>query len=231
MTLLGLQADPHRRTTITGVGGAITTQNALLQSFGIGGLEMLDQSVTVGTLPAAENAVVRAAGLIGADWLTDFDVELDLRHRRIALYRVQGCGGDYVPWQGPKTSVLAQIYRRGLVVLSAQLDGQPITAILDSGSNRSTLSEAVAARIGVDASAQALDRAGTSTGIDGAARQTRWHRFGQLRIGGASYNDPLIGVSPIHLGVADMLLGVDWLRGNRVWISYAMRRVTIQPYP
>jgi predicted aspartyl protease len=231
MAVLRLQADRHQRTTIEGTGGAITTQNALLQSFGIGGMDMLDQSAAVGPLPAAQSAVVSASGLLGADWLRDFDVELDLPHQRIALYRVEGCDGDYVPWPGPKTSVVAQVYRRGLVILSAQLDGQPVTALLDSGANQSTLSEAAAARIGVGAAALALDRSGTSTGVDGAALTTHRHRFGQLRIGAASYPGPRIGISALHLAMADMLLGVDWLRGTRVWIGYAARRITLQPVP
>jgi predicted aspartyl protease len=231
MADLRLHEDPHRRTTIQGTGGTITTQNAAVQSFGIGGMDMLDQSVAVGPLPTAQRDVVAASGLLGADWLRDFDVELDLPHRRIALYRVQGCSGDYVPWPGKTTSVVAQVYRRGLLVVSAQLDGQPLTALLDSGANRSLLGEAAAARIGVDAAALAQDPAGTSNGIDGTALATHRHRFGQLRIGSANYANAAIAVSPMHIASADMLLGVDWLRGNRVWISYAARRITIQPVP
>lgn len=228
MAVLHLQTDERRRSIIQGTGGAITTQNALLQSIGIGGMEMLDQSVAVGPLPAAQSAVVKAFGLLGADWLSDFDVEFDLPHRRMALYRAEGCSGDYVPWPGQKTSVFAQVYRRGLVILSAELDGQPVTALLDSGASGSALSEAAAARIDLGASALALDPSGTSIGIDGATLTTRRHRFGRLRIGTISYGGPLISISPLHLAMADMLLGADWLRDNRVWISYATHRVTIQ---
>ena len=229
MALLRLQADAHRHTTIQGTGGAITTQNARLQSFGIGGMDMTDQSAAVGPLPSAQAAAANASGLLGADWLSGFDVELDLPHRRVALYRVEGCDGDYVPWQGPKESVVAQVYRRGLVLLSADLDGQPITAVLDSGANRSVLTETAAARIGAGASVLAQDPAATSNGVDGTTVTTHLHRFGRLRIGHASTGNPAIIVGPLHLAMADMLLGADWLRGNRVWISYATRRVTIQP--
>ncbi|MCW3475413.1 retroviral-like aspartic protease family protein [Limobrevibacterium gyesilva] len=229
MAALHLQTDRRRRTTIQGTGGAITTQNAALQSFGIGGMEMLDQSTAVGPLPGVRNVRLAASGLVGADWLRDFDVELDLPHRRVALYRVQGCSGAYVPWQGPTTPVPVQIYRRGLVLLPVKLDGQSVTALLDSGANRSILSETAATRVGVGGSTPASDRPGTAIGIDGAMQATRGHRFGVLRVGGAEYRGPLIGVGPLQLPMADMLLGTDWLRVNRVWISYAARRVTIQP--
>ena len=228
MTELRLQQDPHRRTTILGVGGTITAQNAFLPSIGIGGMEMLNQSVGVGTLPVLQNAAMNASGLLGADWLRSFDVEIDLPHLRVALFRVADCSGDYIPWQGPKTSVAAQIYRAGLVLLPAKLDGKSVIVLLDSGANRSSLSEAAAGRIGVDASALALDRSGKSTGIDGATIATRGHRFATFQIGSVTYARPVISVSPLHIGIADMLLGADWLRANRVWISYAARRVTFQ---
>jgi predicted aspartyl protease len=230
-TLLRLQPDPGRRTMVQGTGGTLTTQNVRLQSFGIGGMEVLDQSVAVGPLPAAQGAAMNASGLLGADWFRDFDVELDLPHRRMALYQVEGCRGDYVPWPGPKVSVVAEIYRRGLVILPAELDGQPITALLDSGANRSVVSTAAAERIGVGAAALARDRAGTAFGVDGASLTTHDHRFGELRVGAARYASPTLNVSPLRVTVADMLLGLDWLRGNRVWIAYAARRVTIQPSP
>lgn len=231
MAVLHLDPDMHKRTTIQATGGAITTQNALLPSLSVGGMEMLDQTAAVGPLPARQSEVVNASGLLGADWLSDFDVELDLPHRRIALYRVTGCSGDYVPWQGQKTSVFAQVYRHGLVILPAELDGHPIAAMLDSGASHSILTEAAATRIGIGPSALALDSSGTSIGIDGARLTTHRHRFGRLQIGDASYANPLISVSTLHHPVADMLLGADWLRRNRVWISYATRRVAIQPSP
>lgn len=227
MAALRLQPDPHRRTTLEGTGGAITTQNALLPSFGIGGMEMLDQSTAVGRLPNPQSTAVNAYGLLGADWLRDFDVEFDLPHRRMALYRVQGCGNDDVSWSGQKVSIPAQIYRSGLIILSVELDGQPITAILDSGAATTLLSETAAARIGVGSSP--LDRSGASIGIDGTPLTMRQHRFAQLRIGTISYPAPLINISSVHLPMADMLLGADWLRGNRVWISYETHRITIQP--
>jgi predicted aspartyl protease len=230
MTVLHLQPDPHRRTTLHGTGGTITTQNALLQSFGIGGMEVLAQSTAVGPLPALRGPALEASGLIGADWLHDFDVELDLLHHRIALYRVEGCVGDYVPWPGRKTAVAAEMLGRGLVVLPVALDGQPVRALLDTGANHSVLSTSAAARIGIAPSTLALDRGGTAMGVDGATLAMRHHRFGQLRIGDAGYPAPPIDIGPLRVAAVDMLLGVDWLRRSRVWIAYSARRVTVQPY-
>jgi hypothetical protein len=91
---LRLQRDSRNRTIIHGVGGSITTPNARLQSFGISGMVMMDQSAAVGP---ASGAALRASGLLGADWLSNFDVDFDLPHRMMTLYCVQGCADDYVP--------------------------------------------------------------------------------------------------------------------------------------
>lgn len=195
-------------------------------------MEEIDRSVAVAPLPNPQAvAAVDVAGLLGADWLRDFDVDLDLPHRRVTLYHVEGCGGDYVPWPGPKTPVVAEVFRGGLVLIVVRLDGHPVTAMIDSGANHSILNETVAARIGIGPAELAHDPAGISVGVDGARETLHAHRFGQLRIGGVTYRDPVIAVAPLGLPVAQMLLGDDWLRGTRVWISYATHRVTIQAVP
>jgi len=70
---------------------------------------------------------------------------------------------------------------------------------------------------------------GSSLGIDGAKLATHQHRFARFQIGHVDYASPSIRVSPLRLVTGDMLLGADWLRGNRVWISYATHQVIIQP--
>jgi predicted aspartyl protease len=225
---LHLQRDSHNRTTIRGIGGSISTQNARLQSFGIGGMVMMDQSTAVGPVGPASGAALQVSGLLGADWLSDFDVDFDLPRRVMTLYRVQGCTGDYVPWQGPMTSIPARLYGRGLLVLPSTLDGQPVAALLDSGADASVVAEAVAARAGADAAAMAHDPVGHGIGVDGNPQDLHRHRFGDLQVGAEHFHDVTIAVSELHNTPADMLLGIDWLRSHRLWIAYAARRVFVQ---
>ena len=226
---LHLGADPHRRTTLHGVGGAVVSQNALLQSFGLGGLVLLDQSAAVAPLPVTQGVALHASGLLGADWLSAFDVEIDLPQRRMRLYQVHDCSGDYVPWSGARVSSAVQLYGRGLVLLPATLDGSEVRALLDTGANRSALGEAAADQIGLTATALTRDPVSQSVGVDGAISATREHRFDTLRVAGLRTSGLVVSISPLRLGIADLLLGADWLAHVRVWISYANRRVTVQP--
>ncbi len=228
MASLALSADRHRRTTIQGTGGSIATQNAALQSFGIGTMEMLDQSASVGPLPA-EGPALHASGLIGTDWLSDFDVEFDLPHHRMALYRVHGCADGYIPWSGPSTSVRVQLYGRGLPLVPVKLDGQPLTALLDSGAVRSSIGRTAAEHMGLTQAKLAADPRARSSGVDGAQLESYLHRFGELQVAEAHETNPALLVSNLHVRIADMLLGADWLQHNRVWIAYGARKVTIQP--
>jgi hypothetical protein len=53
----------------------------------------------------------------------------------------------------------------------------------------------------------------------------RLHRFAELRIGPDVSRDPRLWVASAHVvPIVDMLLGVDWLRSRRVWLSYATRQ-------
>jgi hypothetical protein len=233
---LQLHADPRQRTTLTDIGGSVTKQNALVRSLKIGTVEMLDQSLAVGQLPAVSRerrfspiAQAPEAGLLGADWLSGFDVELDLPHQRVALYQVHGCSGDYVPWPEPKTSLRAEIYGRGLVLLNVTVDGHLFKAKVDSGTTDSFIGAAAVAQAGLGGGGSMMDSPGSAMGGDGRELHTHGHRFGVLQIGPLHYANPLLVVSDLYLRQSNLLLGLDWLRHNRVWISYADHRVTIQP--
>jgi hypothetical protein len=56
---------------------------------------------------------------------------------------------------------------------------------------------------------------------------TMWqHKFHNLQIGSESFTDPVFLVGSVALPLySDMLLGADWLRHRRVWISYATNQL------
>ena len=226
---LRLQRDPHAMTNVVGTGGTTSSRNARLQSFGIGGMEMLDQSYAVTALPTTSLVDYNASGALGADWLRAYDVDLDLPHRRMALYTVQDCTGDVAPWQGERTKLPVYQYGAGLLLVPFTLDGVRLTAILDSGADHSVVSEAAAARTGLDPATLARDPHGSGTGVDGSTRVVHLHSFASLAVGTDRVTAPRLMVDPLHLPAgASMLLGLDWLATHRVWIDYAASTIAIQ---
>jgi hypothetical protein len=56
----------------------------------------------------------------------------------------------------------------------------------------------------------------------------RLHRFTTLRVGPLVTRDPQLWVAPVHLvPIVDLLLGADWLRSQRVWLSFATKQVFV----
>jgi predicted aspartyl protease len=229
VTTLSLHADRHRTSIIHGTTGTITSRNVLLDSVEIGGMETPDRSVAVGALSSRPGATITAAGLLGADWLRDFEVELDLPHRRMAFYRATGCTKVVPPWPGRTSEVAVQLYGAGIVILPVELNGKTVTALLDSGANISVMKAAAAERIGIGAAELAADRPSHANGVGGSPIETRRHRFEHSRIGEANYTNAVVAIGAVNFPIADMLLGADWLSHTKVWISYAKRRIFIQP--
>lgn len=163
-------------------------------------------------------------GVFGADFLSNYDVELDEPGHRFAIYRLSGCGSRLQPLDAPAFAMPFKLVDTK-IVLDLGLDGVPVAGVLDSGSMRSVITRADAGRAGVDAARLAADRPARMVGIDMNPLDGRVHRFVSLQIGAEQWRNVrlTVGETPASL------LGDDFLRFNRVWISYPLHRLFIQP--
>ena len=221
---LRLPLDPSRRTLVQGTGGAgAVIPHVMLSGLAIGGLELPPRSVPVGPLPAVPRTVPPVAGLLGADALSGFDVEIDVRHGRLALHRVSGECEAPVPWAHDAVALRRTGDR---LIASARLDGHPIDALLDTGALSIALDTGAARALGVTADALASDPGGIGGGVDMREVPFHWHRFASLAVGGIIIRHPVITVTPVR-EATPMLLGASWFAGRRVWLSYATARMFV----
>jgi hypothetical protein len=58
--------------------------------------------------------------------------------------------------------------------------------------------------------------------------KSRAHRFAELQIDGQSLRDQTIMVAKLGLQDADLVLGADFLRWQRVWLSYRSHRIFLE---
>lgn len=226
---LALPADPHARTTLRGIGGDIVTQNARINAFEIAGQEWQAMSIATGHLARRFQEDPPVVGLLGADRLSDFDVELDIPDGKMTLWNVSNCQGDFVRWNRPHYRIPLTRHSPNLMVARVDLDGHPVTALIDWGATTTTVTRPVALDIGVTAEMLAKDRAGTTRGVDLVENEVRLHKFAEMRIGGEKFRDVGVAVSDLHLPNVSMLLGVDFWRSRRVWLSYATRQLFVAP--
>ncbi len=221
---LRLPVDPGRQTLVQGTGGAgAVIPHVMLGGLAVGGLELPPRSVPVGPLPAVPRITPPVAGLLGADVLSGFDVEIDARHGRFALHQVLGGCETPVSWAHD----IVALRRSGdRLIASVRLDGHELEALLDTGALSVALDTRTALGLGVGEDALARDPGGISGGVDMREVLFHWHRFGSLAIGGVTIHHPVITVTQVR-EATPMLLGASWFAGRHVWLSYATSRMFV----
>jgi Aspartyl protease len=223
---LGLPLDPWVGTTLEGVGGLQRHQDAVPQSIDLNG-EPLRQvhlgaafSLAVATLPLS----ARVDGLLGRDLLDGFDLDIDLRHLRLTLYSVRDCVGAFLPWSPRYHGAQAITGYRDALVFSSFLDGRPLRTIVDTGAGASFLTASGAVRAGFPMVAR--DPYARLSGVGPRRVAARLHQFDTLSVPGFTSPAPRLLVTDLLLApLVDLVLGDEWLRGHRVWLSFATRRV------
>jgi predicted aspartyl protease len=220
---LGLPRDRRRTTNLIGIGGSVASQNALIQDFAVAGSERLDLSVGVSTLPASD----RTDGLIGADILSVYDLDLDFPGRMLTLYNVTGCEQIVPVWDRRYATVPAHLLSR-LLLVQIEIDGHPLSTLFDTGGRGVMLSRAAVPLVGLTDGDLALDPPEESRGIGARRTPSSLHRFAAVRIGAETFHNVPVHITEFHQVQANMLLGMDYMIGRRFWISYATHTVFIQ---
>jgi len=154
------------------------------------------------------------AMVVGADFLSQFDVEFDLADNMIRLFHADGCAPpQLVYWNKPYSQ--AAIAPRSQFETEVALNGRRILAMLDTGAPTSLIDAGTAAGVG-----QANSAPGRAWNAD----------FASLAIGDESIAHPRIGVADFSTTGADtaigrhdsspsMLIGEDFLHAHRVMVD------------
>ncbi len=233
VTRLAMARDKQHQTRTFAFGGVSATQDALVTSFAIGGAYLPVPSVTVGNfaLPAmaGPDGAVPVDGLLGADVLSAFDVDLDARSGRLTLYRARNCPDAGPPWTEPAVSLGEATLSRDRLLVPMALDGVGGIATLDTGAQRSVVSDRLAAAVGVTQAALDRDPVIAAHGAAAEPLPVHLHQFHTLHIGPIAIADPLVPVVPMPEGLGDGLAGDDFIAGRRLFLGYRSRRVFITP--
>jgi predicted aspartyl protease len=229
--ILRLPPDPNRTSTVHGIGGTVVTRNVLIQSFEVGDNGSLVRSIATGKLDQQVEQVPPVAGLLGVDYLDHFDIELDVPNHRMALWRVQNCTRASLTWQVPHYTIPLLLYQPNRLVAHIGIDGHPVPALIDWGARVTTVTNATATTLGVTPEMLALDRSGTSHGVDQTEVPFRLHRFAEVSISAATFRNAPLEVADLRVSDVGMLLGADYFRTRHVWLSYATEQMFVERPP
>ncbi len=240
-------AQPAAQRVTQGIDGRTVIRRGFVATLHLGTATLHDVNLNV-TPAVLRYAGQSRDGLLGLDLLGLFDLDLDLAGGRAKLYRGQVCPDTASPWPVPATELKARRATLDPILGAAQLpadrtvqraaklevpvvvNGKIVWALLDTGATNSVVSMDTAAQVGVSAAALDADRSGVTQGSGGRGVKVYLHQFDTLRIAGESFANAKMLIGPLPGGTA-MLLGADYLRNHRIWLSYATARVFVAKGP
>lgn len=164
-----------------------------IREFRVGGTTVTNWGkLIVQPTEAHDHAVV-----LGYDFLQQVDVEFDLAHNAVRLFRPQDCSKAVLAYWAPQDARQVPLERdnwRPAILVPVKLNGKAATALLSSGTGYSVVSSALA-----------------TPPLESFAIGDELIRNPALRVG--------------DLGGRDMLLGLDFLRAHRVFLSNSQGRL------
>ena len=205
---------------VIGTGGAREAAIVRLDGVELGAARLDPVATPVAALPALPRVTPMLAGLLGSPLLQQFDLELDAAAGKLSLFDAGSCAA---PDFARATTVPLQITADRRALLPVEIDGQTLTAMLDTGSRATLITEAAAERLGLRAPVSA----NTAQGVDGEKLRVAHLRVREMAVGGDVRRNAPVSIAPLQLEGAEMLLGFEYLSERRVWISYVTGRLVI----
>ncbi len=217
---------------VQGVGGLEShrLQAGHIRMLKLGGADIQDREMPMSDIGMPQPSGGHADGLLGADMLNLLDLELDFPSKTVRLWRLFGCS-DIAPvgWAGDYASIPMHRQASKHVKIPIWLDGIFVDAFLDTGADGLLIDRATALKAGASQDELAHDPVAGGIGLGGRALG-RMHRFHMLLIGKDVYHDVPVFVTN-DTSNAPVLVGLPFLRGHRVWISYGTETLFLQSLP
>lgn len=222
-----LRRGPQPPGTMQALGGSTASWAARARSFDFGGVALRNQMVRIAQVQLARPERAVPDGLLGADVLSHYDLDLDFANNRVTLHRARNCPDGGPGWDFPYVTLSMITALPGRIMVPAELEGVPFGAVIDTGAEMTAIARSIALRTGRTEAELDRGQAVTITGASDAKVIGRRQQFRAIRIGRLLANAPTLVVVPLPQNVANGILGMDFLRGRRVWISYASQKVFV----
>jgi len=213
---------------LEGVGGSVSPQVATVKDFGIAGALIHNVDFLVG------GSEVGGQGLIGQNFLQQWDVEYDFAKGVVRLFKPEGCRKSHLAyWLTPGQTfsemeiepvALARMHTIG----EGYVNGQKIRVMFDSGAYTSVLSLKAAARAGIKTDSPGVTEAGYSSGIGRGVVKNYIATASSFKIGdGEEIKNARLRIQDLDLVDTDMLLGSDFFVSHHIFVSNSQRKLYV----
>lgn len=215
--------------------GNATTQAAIVNTFVLGRLGDHNTRLPISTLFKDGGSV---SGLLAADYMGEYDTELDFTGGKMNYFSQDHCPGKVVYWPAAAIAAVPMRFDGHHLILDVTLDDHPFRAIIDTGAPGTTLSMAEAKRV---------------FGLTAENEDKRFeHTFQKLSFEGLEVGNPHIAIIPDKIGSKDpnngyvtgsrvqrvddpdpsapaMLIGMNILSKLHLYIAFGENKVYITP--
>jgi predicted aspartyl protease len=225
---LSIEDAPYRAM---GLGGEMRLQQATFDDLEIGGMKVPTKRLLVN----ASGFRGAFAGLLGFDFFGKVDIELNFKAGEMKLFQPADCEGSVLAYWAPdKADSVDMLASKDGIEIPVSINGATFRASLDTGAYTSVAGRKVADYFGLETSG-----AGKSYGADNRALENAFHKFETFEIGAETIRNPTMRLSSgmatgfantgsrmeDRSGAVDVLLGFDFMRSHRIFVSNSQRRV------
>jgi tetratricopeptide (TPR) repeat protein/predicted aspartyl protease len=223
---------PPFNLTVQGIGGTTTPKLTHVKSFGLGAFSKPNAEFLVGGSEVGSGSV----GLLGQNFLSQWDVEYNLGQGNIRLMKNDDCGHSILAYwltSGQPYNLISISMTSPAephTIGTAFVNGVKIKVLFDTGATTSVMSLKAAAHAGLTPEAPGVVDAGYASGIGRGMVKSYIAPVASLRFGepgdqGEEIQRTRLRFADINIGDADMLIGVDFFLSHRILVANSQRRM------
>ncbi len=234
---LNILHDFDHAAELRGAGGADSVLFiGQVDTLDLGEARLAKMSLPIVDFPMRDWNNHPVSGLLGADILSHFDVDLDIAGGQLGLWRESGCDTAPPPWNDNAEPIAIELDGGHHIAVPVTVDGIALNAMLDTGAGGFFLTTRAGMRAGATEDALESDPEIHGTGVNNRAWTGRLHRFQDVRFGGVRFTNVATELLPSTsiaqydaLSGSDGLIGMSLLRRMHLWISYRTKALYVQP--
>jgi tetratricopeptide (TPR) repeat protein len=214
--------------TVQGIGGSVSPEVATVKEFGIAGALIHNVDFLVG------GSEVGGEGLIGQNFLEQWDVEYDFSKGVVRLFKPDGCRKYRLaywvtsgqPYSEMEIQSVAQARLHTIGV--GYVNDQKIRVMFDTGAYTSVLSLKAAAKAGIKTDSPGVVEAGYSSGIGRGTVKSYIATASSFKVGDAEeIKNARLRIADIDLPDADMLLGSDFFVSHHIFVANSQHKLYV----
>jgi tetratricopeptide (TPR) repeat protein len=208
---------------------------------GLQGL-LLDHTVKIGSVqigPAKISGVefyvappnyLNFDGTLGANWLNNFDIEIDPVKNTASFFSHDHCDGGVIYWPHRDLTVVPfkLVPFEHHITLNLMLNGQKVRAMLDTGAPDTVLSlHAAKTLFGLTPDSPGVEVSGDDLDSRGRVHKTYRYRFQSLEMGEIGFKNSWITLAEMSDDNQDLILGMHQLHGLHLFFAYKEQKLYI----